>query len=57
MFRYVLMELVETERDYVKDLGSIVDVSTESQKKPPRWAADLASFIGIYRYHKFDGVT
>lgn len=24
--RYVLMEFVETERDYVKDLGSIVDV-------------------------------
>lgn len=25
VFRYVLMELVETERDYVKDLSSVVD--------------------------------
>lgn len=24
-FRYVLMELVDTERDYVKDLSSVVD--------------------------------
>ena len=26
-FRYVMQELVETERDYVKDLGLVVEVS------------------------------
>ena len=26
-FRYVLQELVDTERDYVKDLGCVVEVS------------------------------
>ena len=25
-FRYVIMELIETEKDYVKDLGLIVEV-------------------------------
>lgn len=27
MCRYVVAELIETERDYVRDLGLIVDVS------------------------------
>ena len=29
IFRYVINELIETEQDYVKDLGSIVEVCTD----------------------------
>lgn len=28
---YVLLELVETERDYVRDLGSVVEVKKQKQ--------------------------
>lgn len=29
---YVLLELVETERDYVRDLGSVVEVKNQKTK-------------------------
>lgn len=30
---YVLLELVETERDYVRDLGSVVEVKEDKNRK------------------------
>lgn len=30
LFSYVLLELVETERDYVRDLGAVVEVGISS---------------------------
>lgn len=30
---YVLLELVETERDYVRDLGSVVEVKNKTKKQ------------------------
>ena len=32
-FRYVINELIETEQDYVKDLGGIVEVSITADKR------------------------
>lgn len=56
---YVLMELVETERDYVKDLGSIVEgyVPTIESSSPPDDLKGKEKFIfanlqQIYEFHK-----
>ncbi|KRX93395.1 Triple functional domain protein [Trichinella pseudospiralis] len=57
--RYVLQELVETERDYVKDLGSIVEgyiTTIESMELPEDMKGKerivFANIQQIYEFHK-----
>ena len=58
-YRYVLMELVETERDYVRDLSSVVDgymANLESMDLPEDLVGKdkiiFANIAQILEFHK-----
>ncbi|GMT28628.1 hypothetical protein PFISCL1PPCAC_19925 [Pristionchus fissidentatus] len=55
--RYVLMELVETEKDYIKDLGSVVDgyMAEMQEKDLPEdlQGKDKIIFANIAQIHEF----